>query len=131
MKTRNALRVSLFQLVRFLALLGGSVLLAMSHEWAFAAIGFVALAATLGGRLPGTLGTISGRVFPFAPGLSKGQRIAVGLGLVLVLGIPAVLIQDRRAGTVEISILVVTACIAWLAWTVCTEGWKGNRPPRE
>jgi hypothetical protein len=121
--------LSFFQLMRRLALFAGSVLLAVSHQWGFAAIGFVVLAAMLGSGLPGTFGAISKRLFPLAPGLSKAQRIAVGVGLLILAGITPILLHDRRTGTVAISIVVFAGSIAWLVWTILREGWTGNRRP--
>jgi len=119
--------LSFFQLMRRLALLTGSVLLAVSHQWGYAAIGFVVFAAMLGSRLPGAFGAISKRVFPLAPGLSNAQRIAAGVGLLILAGITPILLQDRRTGTVAISVVVLAGSIAWLVWTIRTEGWDGKR----
>jgi len=123
--------LSPFQLMRRLALLTGSVLLAVSHQWGFAAIGFVAFAAVLASGLPGAFGAISKRVFPLAPRLSNAQRIAAGVGLLIVAGITPILLQDRRTGTVAISVVVLAGSIAWLVWTIRMEGWKGRKRPTE
>lgn len=129
MNNRNTLRISLFQLVRVAALLAGGVLLAVAQKWVFAAILFIVLATKLGSDLPGRFGAISRRVLPFAPGLSKAQRVAFGLVLLVVVGMPLTLIQDRRPETVAITAIVVSGVVAWLLWMIRREGWSGEKSP--
>jgi hypothetical protein len=126
MKQRTTRRVN-WRLIRAAAVFGASLVLAFSGDWEFAVIGFFVSVAMLASVLPRRVGEGSGRFYRLLPSLSRAQRIAVGVGLLLVLGIPLALIQERRPATVAISIIVVSGSVAWLLYMIHNEGWKGDK----